>query len=109
MATLNPLALISRFAEEIERGNLKGLLAQFDTGDFPVTRSGVAATGTAQLREVLAAFVTLQPSLIPHNRVVVDEGDVGMYCLSSADILRRQAYDNWLLADDNPCGTGVLV
>jgi ketosteroid isomerase-like protein len=92
-----------------------------------VVQPGTLARGSTQLREALAGFIALKPTLRSEAREVIEAGDVAPYvgrwnlrgtdpagkaivmAGESADILRRQGDGRWLIAVDNPWGDQILA
>lgn len=78
------------------------------------------------LRQALAGFLALKPTMTTESHQVVEAGDVALYCARwnlvgtdpagkpvqmggrSSDVLRRQPDGKWLIALDNPWGTDIL-
>jgi len=82
--------------------------------------------GTTQLREALARFIALEPTLRSEAQEVIGAGDLALYVGrwtlrgvdpaghtvamggESSDILRQQRDGRWLIALDNPWGAKIL-
>lgn len=127
MKTLSPLDAVTQFVDAMNQGDLETALGMYEPGASLVVKPGVVATGTVALREALAGFVALKPTLTSEVHQVVEAGDVALYCARwslrgtdpagnpvqmngrSSDILRRQAGGNWLIALDNPWGTDIVA
>src|SRR5207247_7956191 len=81
---------------------------------------------TTQLREALARFIALEPTLRSEAQEVIAAGDLALYAGrwtlrgmdpnghpvvmsgESSDILRQQRDGRWLIALDNPWGAKIL-
>ena len=127
MKALSPLDAVTRFVDAMNQGDLETALSMYERGASLVVKPGVVVTGTLALREALAGFVALKPTLTSEAHQVVEAGDVALYCARwslrgtdpagapvqmsgrSSDILRRQSDGNWLIALDNPCGTDIVA
>lgn len=127
MMTLSPLDAVTQFVNAMNKGDLETALSLYEPGASLVAQPGVVATGTVALREALAGFVALKPTLTSAAHQVVEAGDVALYSSRwslrgtdpagnpvqmsgrSSDILRRQPDGNWLIALDNPWGTDIVA
>lgn len=127
MKTLRPLDAVTQFVNAMNQGDLEAALSRYEPGASLVVKPGVVVTGTMALREALAGFLTLKPTLTSEAQQVVEAGDVALYCARwnlsgtdpagnpvqmsgrSSDILRRQPDGNWLIALDNPWGTDIVA
>lgn len=127
MKTLNPLDAVTQFVNAMNQGNLETALSMYEPGASLVVKPGIVATGTSALREALAGFVALKPTLTSEAQQIVEAGDVALYCARwslrgtdpagnlvqmngrSSDVLRRQPHGNWLIALDNPWGTDIVA
>lgn len=127
MKTLSPLDAVTQFVNAMNRGDLETALSMYEPGASLVVKPGAVVTGTVALREALAGFVALKPTLTSGAQQVVAAGDVALYCAQwslrgtdpagnpvqmsgrSSDVLRRQPDGNWLIAVDNPWGTGIVT
>ena len=127
MKTRNPLEAVAQFINAMNNGDLETALTVYEPGASLVVKPGVVATGTVALREALAGFVALKPTLTTESQQVMEAGDVALYCSRwrlrgtdpagnpvhmggrSSDVLRRQSDGNWLIALDNPWGTDIVA
>jgi ketosteroid isomerase-like protein len=125
--TRSPLDPVTRFVNAMNQGDLETALRMYEPGATLVVKPGVVATGTPALREALAGFVALKPTLTSEAYQIVEAGDIALYCSRwslrgtdpagnpvqmsgrSSDILRRQSDGNWLIALDNPWGTDIVA
>jgi uncharacterized protein (TIGR02246 family) len=121
-----PARTVARLAEAINTGNLDAALALYERDAVMVAQPGQLARGAAELRNALAGFIALKPTLRMEAQQVVEAGDVALYLGrwslqgtdpagstvsmrgESADILRRQADGRWLIAVDNPWGVQII-
>lgn len=127
MKTRSPLDTVAQLVNAINHGNLETALTFYEPGATLVVKPGIVATGTVALREALAGFVALKPTLTTAAQQVMEVGDVALYCSRwslrgtdpagnpvhmdgrSSDILRRQSDGNWLIVLDNPWGTDIVA
>ena len=127
MKTLSPLDAVTQFVNAMNKGDLETALGLYEPEASLVAQPGVVVTGTLALREALAGFVALKPTMTSEAHQVVETGDVALYCSRwnlrgtdpagnpvqmsgrSSDILRRQPDGNWLIALDNPWGTDIVA
>ena len=127
MKTRNPLDAVAQFVKAMNNGDLETALTFYEPGASLVVKPGVVVTGTVALREALAGFVALKPTLTTEAQQVMEAGDVALYCSRwslrgtdpagnpvhmggrSSDVLRRQSDGNWLIALDNPWGTDIVA
>ena len=127
MKTLSPLDAVTQFVNAMNKGDLEAALSLYEPEASLVVQPGVVATGTLALREALAGFAALKPTLTSEAHQVVEAGNIALYCSQwslrgtdptgnpvqmggrSSDILRRQPDGNWLIALDNPWGTDIVA
>jgi uncharacterized protein (TIGR02246 family) len=121
-----PAKTVVRLAEAINRGDLDAALALYEQDAVMMVQPGQLARGAAELRNALAGFIALKPTLRMQAEQVVEAGDLALYlgrwslrgtdpsgqpvALSgeSSDILRRGKDGRWLIALDNPWGAQIL-
>ena len=126
MTQPSPLDTINRLTEAINRGDLEAALDLYEPDAVLVAQPGQIARGHAGIRDALARFVSLKPTLRGQSQQLVDSGDIVLYCSRwtltgtspdggkvemagvSSDILRRQSDGRWLIVIDNPWGTTIL-
>lgn len=122
-----PIDTVNQLVSAINRGDLEGAASLYEPGAVLVVQPGKPARGPAQLREALAGFIALKPTLTSEAQEVVEAGDVALYVSRwnlrgtdpagkalvlagvSSDILRRQGDGRWLIALDNPWGGQILA
>lgn len=126
MSARSPQDTVTQLVLAINRGDLRAATALYEPGACLVVQPGQIAAGRTSLREALAGFIALKPTLTSEKHAIVQARDVALYCSrwalrgtgpdgkevlmtgSSADVLRRQADGRWLIAIDNPWGAGIL-
>ncbi|MBI5437117.1 MAG: DUF4440 domain-containing protein [Nitrosomonadales bacterium] len=126
MPTFSPVDAVTQLVKAINQGNLDAAVASYEPGATLIVQPGKVATGTKALRDALAGFIALKPTLTTESYQVVQSGDIALYCSkwnlkgvapdgsivqmggTSSDVLRRQTNGQWLIAVDNPWGPGIL-
>jgi ketosteroid isomerase-like protein len=122
MAARTPEEIDQLFERELNATNLDGLLALYEpTATFTVEPGKVVA-GTAAIREALAGFVSLKPTIRLSPRVLANAGDIAMVSSKwtlkgtgpdgtavdlsgeSVEIVRRQGDGTWKFIIDSPWG-----
>jgi uncharacterized protein (TIGR02246 family) len=122
-----PIDTVNRLVSAINRGDLERAVAVYEPEAVLLVQPGQPARGSTQVREALAGFIALKPTLTSEAQEIIEAGDVALYvgrwnlrgtdpagkpvamAGESADILRRQADGRWLVALDNPWGAQVLA
>jgi uncharacterized protein (TIGR02246 family) len=122
----SPLNTINSLTEAINQGDLDAALDLYEPDAVLVAQPGQVARGRAGIRDALAQFVSLKPTLRGQFQQTVESGDIVLYCSKwsltgtspdgekvemagvSSDILRRQPDGRWLIVIDNPWGTSIL-
>ena len=118
-----PAAVITLFAEALRDGRLDDAVALYEPDAVFVPQPGAEpVAGTEAIREALAGFTALRPTLTPDVRKVVRAGDIATVLNSwqldgtapdgsalhlsgtSADVLRRRPDGSWALLIDDPWG-----
>ena len=117
-----PQAAIELFAAAMGAGDLGGALSLYEPEATFAPQPGAAVTGLPAIREALAGFLALQPTLSGQVRKVLQADGVALlvneWTLAgrepngaeiamsgvSADVLRRQADGRWLILVDDPWG-----
>ncbi|PYP00988.1 MAG: DUF4440 domain-containing protein [Gemmatimonadetes bacterium] len=121
-----PSDTVDQLTQAINRGDLEAALALYEPNAVLVVQPGHLARGTTQLREALARFIALEPTLRSEVQEVIAAGDLALYAGrwtlrgmdpnghpvvmggESSDILRQQRDGRWLIALDNPWGAKIL-
>lgn len=127
MKTSSPLDAVTHFVNAMNRGDLNTALSMYEPGASLVVQPGTVVTGTSALREALAGFAALKPTITTEAYKIMEADGVALYCSRwtmrgtdpagnpvqlggrSSDVLRRQPDGNWLIALDNPFGAEILV
>jgi uncharacterized protein (TIGR02246 family) len=124
-ATTNtePADVISLFAAALHDGRLDDAVALYEPDAVFIPQPGAEPlTGAEAIREALAQFTALRPTLTPDIRKVVRAGDIATVINAwrlegtapdgtalhlsgtSADVLRRRSDGTWALLIDDPWG-----
>jgi ketosteroid isomerase-like protein len=122
MAARSPEEIDRIFERELNAGNLDGVLALYEPTAAFTVEPGKVVTGTAAVREAVAGFLALKPSISLSPRVLANTGDIAMVSSKwklkgtapdgsavdlageSVEILRRQADGMWKFIIDSPWG-----
>ena len=122
MAARSPEEIDSLFERELNAANIDGLLALYEPAATFTVAPGKVAAGTAAIREALAGFVALKPTIKLTPRVLAKAGDIAMVSSKwtlkgtaadgaavdlsgeSVEIVRRQADGTWKFVIDSPWG-----
>jgi uncharacterized protein (TIGR02246 family) len=126
METLGPLEVVTQLVKAMNTCELDSALRLFEPGASFVVKPGVVVNGTSGIRQALAGFMALKPTLTIEAQQIVETGDVAQYCARwtirgtdhagnsvylssrSSSILRRQLDGTWLFLVDNPWGTDIV-
>ena len=122
MAARSPEEIDRIFERELNAGNLDGVLALYEPTAAFTVEPGKVVTGTAAVREAVAGFLALKPSISLSPRVLANTGDIAMVSSKwklkgtapdgsavdlageSVEVLRRQADGTWKFIIDSPWG-----
>jgi uncharacterized protein (TIGR02246 family) len=122
-----PVDVVNSLVDAINRGDIEVALNYYENNASMVQQPGQIVHGKNAVREAIASFIALKPVLRGTAYQVVESGDTALYCSrwslvgsspdgqrvemsgTSADVLRRQPDGRWLIAIDNPWGTGIVA
>ena len=122
----DPIDTVNQLVQAINRRDPDGALGLYEPEGVLVVQPGHLARGAVQLRDALAGFAALKPTLASDAQHVIATGDVALYLGrwtlrgidptgqpvvmggESTDILRRHPDGRWRIAVDNPWGFRVL-
>ncbi len=125
-ANANPQDTVSQFIDAMNNNDLEAALGLYEPGASLVVQPGIVVTGSLPIREALAGFLTLKPTMTTESYEIIESDDIALYCSHwnlvgtdvagnqvqmggrSSDVLRRQPAGQWLIALDNPWGTAIL-
>jgi uncharacterized protein (TIGR02246 family) len=113
------------FGEHVNAGDVEGVVALYEEDGSFVQREGIAATGRAEIRKVIARLVEMRPVLRCDVVRVMRAGEslavlYNNWSMSAmgrggkrveragkaVEVVRRQADGTWLFAIDDPYGRG---
>jgi uncharacterized protein (TIGR02246 family) len=122
MPARSPEEIDRLFERELNAANVEGLLALYEpTATFTVEPGKVVA-GTAAIKEAIAGFLSMKPTITLSPRVLANTGEIAMVSSKwalkgtgpdgaavdlageSVEILRRQADGTWKFIIDSPWG-----
>jgi uncharacterized protein (TIGR02246 family) len=127
METPSPLDVVAQLVTAMNKCDLEMALGLFEPGATFVVKPGIVVHGTSGIRQALAGFMALKPTLAIDAQQIVEAGDVAQYCARwtirgtdpagnamhlngrSSSILRRQLNGTWLFLLDNPWGTDIVA
>jgi uncharacterized protein (TIGR02246 family) len=122
MAARTPEDVDSLFAQALNAGNLDALVALYEPQASLMPFPGTLVTGTAAIRESLAAFLAGKPTMTISPRLASQSGDLAVVTAKwqlavtgkdgkpakmegqSVEVVRRQGDGRWLFAIDLPFG-----
>lgn len=122
MPARNPEDIDRLFAAALNGGDLDALVALYEPQASLTPSPGKTVTGSAAIRESLAMFVAMKPTMTITPRVVSRTGDLALVTAAwqlamngpdgkptqmsgqSIEIARRQSDGAWLFAIDEPFG-----
>lgn len=127
METPSPLDVVAQLVTAMNKCDLEMTLGLFEPGATFVVKPGIVVHGTSGIRQALAGFMALKPTLAIDAQQIVEAGDVAQYCARwtirgtdpagnamhlngrSSSILRRRLNGTWLFLLDNPWGTDIVA
>lgn len=126
MPIASPKEAIQTLFGAFNKGDIDALVALYEPDAAMVAQPGQVATGTKGVREVMAGFLALEPTLTLEKNEVITAGDIAL-CVTkwtlkgtgqdgkpvqmegtATDVLRKQADGSWLFVIDNAWGAGIL-
>jgi ketosteroid isomerase-like protein len=78
MRTPSPVDIHRQWAKRASSGDLDGLVALYEPGAVLFTAPGQPATGTPAIREGLAPYLALQPSMTVETLDVIEVDDLAL-------------------------------
>jgi ketosteroid isomerase-like protein len=122
MTARNPEDIDRIFERELNAGNLEGLVSLYEPSASFTVEPGKVVSGTSAIREALAGFLSLTPSITLSPRILGNAGDIALLSSrwvlkgtapdgsavdlsgESAEVVRRQADGSWKFIVDSPWG-----
>ena len=127
METPSPLDVVAQLVTAMNKCDLEMALGLFEPGATFVVKPGIVVNGTSGIRQALAGFMALKPTLTIDAQQIVEADDFAQYCARwnirgtdsagnamhlngrSSSILRRQLNGTWLFLVDNPWGSDIVA
>ena len=124
MPANSPQEVAKLIAQGLGSGDLVGIIALYEPNACFVTEQGQVLQGHTAIRESIAGFIALKPTMSAESRTIVQADDVAIvytkWSLSgtgpeggtvsmsgrSTDVMRRQPDGTWLCVIDSPFGGG---
>jgi uncharacterized protein (TIGR02246 family) len=124
MPAYTPEDVDTQFAQALNAGDLDALCAIYEPQATLMSSPGTLVTGTAAIREALAAFVAGKPKMKLTARVVAQSGELAVtsakwelamigpdgkptqMSAQSVEVVRRQPDGTWRAVIDLPFGAG---
>jgi ketosteroid isomerase-like protein len=118
----DPVALDREFERLLNAGDLDALMALYEPGAALMPMPGSVVVGAAAVREALAGFIAMKPTIRTSGRLVAQTGDLALLANdwtldatgqdgkpvtmsgSAVEVARRQPQGHWLFALDMPFG-----
>ena len=109
-------------AEAMEAGRLDEVVDLYEANASLVVEPGKTVSGSAAIREAMAGFIALKPTLTSEHHLTVAADDLALVSTNwslegtgpdgkpmtmratSTDVMRRQADGSWKVIIDNPYG-----
>src|SRR5690348_147878 len=95
MTQRSPLDTINDLTAAINNGDLDAAMHLYEQDAVLVPQPGQIAQGRSAIREALAEFISLKPTLRGQAQQIVDRGDIVLYC------------SRWILSGTSPDGKKV--
>src|SRR5262245_52810910 len=121
-----PVDTVKQLADAINSGDVDRAMSLYQNGAVMVVQPGKMTRGPSELRDAIAGYMALKPTLTFEASEVIEAGDVALYLSrwslrgtdptgkpmemsgESTDVLHRQKDGRWLIVVDNPWGVQVL-
>jgi uncharacterized protein (TIGR02246 family) len=122
MSARNPKELDVLFEKALNAGDLEGLLALYEPNAAFTSQPGQVAKGTAAIREAIAGFLSLKPSMALETKVLAETAGIALLTSrwrltgtrpdgaaveltgTSAEVVRQQPDGSWRFVVDTPYG-----
>jgi len=80
MAGRSPIETVHQLVHAINSGDLEAALALYEPEGVLLAQPGTVAKGVAALREALAVFIALRPTMSSEREEVIETNGVALYC-----------------------------
>jgi len=80
METPSPLDVVTQLVHAMNTGDLELAQSLFEPTATFVVKPGVVVTGASGIRQALAGFMAVKPTLTIEAQQLVEAGDVALYC-----------------------------
>ena len=126
MKKYSPADAIEEVVAARSRGDMDTVVALYQSNATIVPQPGVVLHGENALRQWLTDFAALKPAFTVVDKTIIENDDVALHLSRwslvgtdqaghplevsgrSTDVLRKQSDGSWLVAVDNPWGTGLF-
>lgn len=124
MPASSPQEVAKLIAQGLSNGDLDGIMAMYEPNACLVPQPGQVLQGAAAVREGIAGFLAMKPTMNVESETVVQADDVAIVYTKwslagtgpegtavnmsgqATDVMRRQPDGTWLCVIDNPFGGG---
>ena len=108
----------------VNAGDLDAAVDLYESGATFMAEPGKPASGTAAIREVIAGFIAMKPTMTIEVPIVVESGDIALLhsrwtpkgtgpdgspvemAMQGTEVVHRQADGTWKFIIDNPFSAG---
>jgi uncharacterized protein (TIGR02246 family) len=122
MVKNDPVELDRMFEQALNAGDLDALVALYEPQAALMPSPGKVVIGAAAIREALAGFLAVKPTITTSGKLVAQTGDIALLANkwtlaltgpdgkpttmsgNAVEVARRQADGHWLFAMDMPFG-----
>ena len=123
MPAQSPAEVNRLFTEALQAGDVDGLVALYEPEASLVPQPGQLVTGTEAIRQAMIGYIAMKPTMSVEVQKVFQVDNIALVHASwtmtgtapdgssismggkSADVMRRQPDETWLVLIDNPFGT----
>jgi ketosteroid isomerase-like protein len=121
------IRIVKKLTEDMQKGDLEGVMAVYEPTATLVAQPGVNVTGT-ELLGAMKGYLSMKPKFDMPTHEVIEAGDIALHIspwsLEAVDpsngqpmrqnglsvaVFRKQRDGKWLLVIDNPHGSHLLL